>query len=244
MKNYLNYIAALAFFLMLLASCKKEYYQDGGTHNPNFDGTAMDFLESRKDLFDTLTQIVKLAGFENVLRNEEITFFAAPDPAIGKTLRGLNRFLYLSGQDTVKELDQIDPVVWRFFVSKYILKGKSVLKDFPQLDTTNMQAFPGQGYYTYDNEPMHIGVIFNDIKTKNADGVEQIVKYAGYRQLYFSDFGGFSISGLTVGPVATSDIQPTNGVVHVLQYSKHNFGFNSEDFILRAYNRGIKPPKN
>lgn len=29
-----------------------------------------------------------------------------------------------------------------------------------------MQAFPGQGYVTYDKEPMNIGVIYNDVKTK------------------------------------------------------------------------------
>ena len=241
MNTFTKYISILAFGALIVTSCQKEYYLDSGVHDPNFDGTAMDFLASRPDLFSKLSQAVKIAGLENTLRNETITFFAPPDSSISRTLWSLNRNLYLAGRDTVSELSQIDPSVWRFFLSKYILNGKFLLKDFPQLDTLNLHAFPGQGYLTYDEEPMNIGVIYNDIVTKNADGVDQIVKYAGYRQLHINDLGGYSISGLTVGPVATSDIQPVNGAVHVLQYSKHLFGFDPTEFIAKVYTTGVKP---
>lgn len=244
MKRNLNYIITFVFAFLLMASCKHDYYEDGGIHETKYNGTIMQFVDSRKDLFDTLAQVIRLAGYEQVLNNEEVTFFAPPDPTIGKSIRYLNLFLYARGEDTVKNLNQISPAVWRFYLGKYTLKGKYVLKDFPQLDTTNMQAFPGQGYTTYDKEPMNIGVIYNDVKTKNAEGVEQVIKYAGYRQLHINDFGGFTISGLTVGPVATSDIQPTNGAVHVLQFSKHSFGFESMYFADKAYNAGIAPLKN
>jgi len=192
-------------------------------------------------ILDTLAQVVRLAGFEGVLADEEVTFFASPDPTISRSLRYLNERLYLSGQDTVKQLDQIHPDAWRFFLSKYTLKGRFVLKDFPQLDTTSMQAFPGQGYLTYANEPVNIGVIYSDVETQSADGVKQVVKYAGYRQLHINAYGGFSVSGLTLGPVATSDIRPKNGVVHALQFSKHSFGFRASDFKDRVRATGIKP---
>lgn len=244
MKVFFKYIFFVLCSVTLLMSCKKDYYQDGGVHNPNYDGSIMDFLDSRKDLFDTLAQIIRIADYDKVLNGDDISFFAAPDPTISKSLRNLNRYLYINGQDTVEKLDQIDPDIWRFFLARYTLKEKMVLKDFPQLDTTNMGAYPGQGYLTHDDEPMHLGVIYNDVVTKNSDGVSQTVKYAGYRQLHISAYGGFTISGLTVAPVATSDIQPKNGVVHVLQFSKHSFGFDSDDFIQKVYARGIRPLTN
>jgi len=238
----IKHLAVLGFALLVLASsCSKDYYKDGGLHDPNFDGNIMEFLDSRRDLFDTLAQVIRLAGFENVLANEEVTFFAPPDPTISRSLRYLNEGLYLSGLDTVKQLDQIHPDAWRFFLSKYTLKGRFVLKDFPQLDTMSMQAFPGQGYVTYAGQRVNIGVVYADVRTRNADDVEQIVKYAGYRQLHINAYGGFSVSGLTLGPVATSDIRPTNGVVHALQFSRHSFGFRASDFMDRVYATGVKP---
>ncbi|WP_270089214.1 fasciclin domain-containing protein [Sphingobacterium sp. SYP-B4668] len=230
--------------ILLLSACKKDYYQDGGIHDPKFNGTIMDFLESRPELFDTLVRIVKIAGLEPTLENEEITFFAPPNASIGKTLRSLNRNLYLDGRDTVVELEQIKPSVWKHFLGMYMMRDKYILKDFPQLDTLNMIAFPGQIYLTYNDEPMNVGVIYNDVITTNSEGVKQIVKYAGYRQLHISSMNSFSISGLGVAPVATSDIQPHNGSVHVLQFSKHGFGFNNRDFIDKVYATGVSPRTN
>lgn len=243
-KIFCSYMASLALALLMMASCSKDYYQDGGEHEPNFEGTVMDFLNSRPDLFDTLTTVVKLADFQNTLASEEVTFFAPPNASIRKTINALNQYLYTSGQDTITSPEQVDPSVWHYFMSKYIFKGKSLLRDFSQIDTLSMQAFPGQGYYSYDGEEMNIGVLFNDVVTKNADGVEQIVRYAGYRQLYLNAYGGFSTHGLTTAPVATSDVQPRNGSVHVLQYSKHTFGFNAIEFIQLAVARGITYPND
>lgn len=243
-KTNCSYIAGLALALFMMASCTKDYYKDGDVHEPNFQGTVMDFLESRPDLFDTLTTVVKLADFQNTLASEEVTFFAPPNASIRKTINSLNEYLYISGQDTITSPEQVDSSVWHHFMSRYVFKGKSLLRDFPQIDTLSMQAFPGQGYYSYDGEEMNIGVLFNDVVTKNADGVEQIVRYAGYRQLYLNAYGGFTVHGLTTAAVATSDIQPTNGSVHVLQYSQHTFGFNANDFIELAIARGITYPND
>jgi hypothetical protein len=41
--------------------------------------------------------------------------------------------------------------------------------------------------------------------------------------------------------VATSDIQPTNGVLHVLQFSKHTLGFVGSLFAGDAYTIGVLP---
>ena len=217
--------------IIALSSCKKDYYIDGGLHNPKYDGTILEFLKSRPELFDTLIKVVDLANYTTLLNdpNANITFFAATNQSINKSVIALNRQLFLRGQDTVLDVSQISPDVWHKFLSNYIYPEKFLLKDYPQIDTNDMLAYPGQGYLSISGVANNIGTFYNDVKTKNSAGVEQIVKYAGYRQILIN----YS------NPVATSDLQPNNGVIHVLQYARHTFGFNSFDFTNDAINKGI-----
>ncbi len=159
-----------------------------------------------------------------------------------------------NGRDTVSKLAQIKPETWKEALSMYIFKGVNRLKDYPQLDTIAFSTFPGQGYTSYAGRTMNIGVLFNDaVTTRNPDGSPKtFVKYAGYRQLYLSYIPDFSnpTQNLLNIPVASSDIAPTNGVVHVLAQnefvgtvlvSKHNFGFNTRTFIDKVLADGILP---
>ena len=73
----------IACILLITTACKKdEYYVDGGRANPVFDGDILAYLESKPMEFDTIAQIVKLAGLEETFRNEEFTFFAPRDENI------------------------------------------------------------------------------------------------------------------------------------------------------------------
>lgn len=213
------------------SSCTKEYYEDGGIHNAKYDGTIIQFLKSRPELFDTLVKVVNLTKYASLLDapNSNITFFAAPNQSIAKSITTLNRQLFLRGQDTVLDVRQIPATVWEKYLGQYIFQEKFLLKDYPQIDTANLLVYPGQGYISIGGEPINIGTFYNDVKSKNSAGVEQIIKYAGYRQVLIN----FN------NPVATSDLQPTNGVVHVLNFSKHTFGFSSYDFTSSVINSGI-----
>lgn len=231
-------------FIVFYSSCKKDYYLDGGTHDAQYDGSILDFLHSRPELFDSLSKVIDLAGYTDLMDKEKITLFAPTNQSINKSIINLNEQLFYMGQDTVLDLAQVDAEVWRDFLAMYVLKDNYLLKDFPQLDTNDLATYPGQGYLTLQEKPMNIGVLYNDVVSKNSAGVEQVIKYAGYRQLYINfvrNFGSMnSYGGLVTAPVATSDIQPTNGVLHVLVFSKHSFGFDSDEFALRAYSKGIK----
>jgi hypothetical protein len=110
-----------------------------------------------------------------------------------------------------------------------------LLKDYPQRDTLSYIAYPGQNYTSYGGRIMNVGAIFSD-----AGGVS----YAGYRQLflaYIPDLSNPQVA-LQNNPVATSDIQTTNGVLHVLTKIKHNLGFNTDTFIDQVIASGILPP--
>jgi len=240
-KKVINSIFPIMIALLLFSSCQK-YYMDSGIHNPKYDGTVMDYIKYRKDIFDSLYKVIQLADMENTLNRQGVTFFAPGDASIRKSIFNLNRGLHALGRDTVLKMDQIDPSVWREYLSMYIYNNTYLLKDIPQLDTNNMNVFPGQGFISVGNQNMNLGVLWNDVSTNNG---QQVVKYAGYRQLYISyilDISNTDNNSIRMinAPVATSDIQTSNGVIHALEYRRHSFGFISDNFANSAYSKGIK----
>ena len=136
------------------------------------------------------------------------------------------------GEDSVKDLRQIKPEVWKEFLSMYVIPGKYCLKDIPQLDTAAVSAYPGGAYYSLAGKPMNMGVVYYD-----ASGV----KYAGPRQILYSYVNDFASMDMINAYVASCDIQPFNGVVHVIRFTNHNFGFDREIFVQKAIGAGILP---
>lgn len=238
-KNIFKHIFSITLIVVMFSSCQK-YYLDSGTHKPTYDGTVMDYIKLRTDIFDSLYKVIQLADMESTLNRQGVTFFAPGDASIRKTIFQLNRYLHSMGRDTVFTLDQVDASVWKEYLSMYIYNNTYLLKDIPQLDTLNMNVFPGQGFISVGNQNMNIGVLYNDVRTD--DG--QVIDYAGYRQLYLSylldlsNTGGFG--SMINAPVATSDIVTNNGVIHALEYRRHTFGFIANNFVNSAYSKGIK----
>ncbi|HEX8024063.1 hypothetical protein [Mucilaginibacter sp.] len=229
-------IAVFIIAACFLAGCKKDsYYYDTGVHQAKYDGTILDYLKAKPFIFDSLVLAIKVAGMEDVFQKENVTFFAPPSSCIHKAIVNLNTDLRNNGKDTVSQLGQVQPQVWKDMLSEYVFKGTYLLKDIPQIDTLALSAFPGQGYVSYGGRTMNIGVFYN-----SANGV----KYVGYRQLILSFIPDFSnpTVGLLNVPIATSDIQPTNGVIHALQFQNHVLGFDSRRFITAAESAGISKP--
>ncbi|RZK63800.1 MAG: hypothetical protein EOO85_30690 [Pedobacter sp.] len=218
MKNIINqYIKPIIYcsvlLTMMIASCKQdEYYIDGGKADPKFQGNMLEFLESNPK-FDTIAQIVKLAGMEEAFKNEDLTFFAPTDEVIRRTIGiyatgGLNRELFDLGKDTVKVLADVQPEIWRKYLCRYLFKGKMTAKDYPQLDFRLKPLYPGGFYTGYNRDLANIGVVYNPVNGVN---------YIGYRQLSFSYIPDpANPDNFIPAAVASSDIQPTNGVIHVL----------------------------
>ncbi len=225
----------IAGLIIGMSSCQKDYYKDYGVHDPHYDGTVLDYLKSRPELFDTLVQVIHLAGMDDVFESNEITFFAPGDTSIKRSLNLLNRILYREGKDTISNLSQINPDVWRAELSLYLFEGKHLLNDYPQLDLSEKVAFGGQYYTSYGGRSMNIGVVYH-----NAGGVE----YAGYRELMISYIPSLAspLNAWFTTQVASVNIQPTNGVIHALRFSNHYFGFSVTDFIENAKEQGIGKP--
>lgn len=214
-------------------SCSKDdYYTDGERAVAEFDGSIMEYLISKPREFDTIVQIIQLAGMEEKFNNEEFTFFAPRDEDI-KTLIGnintpnLNYDLFSLGLDTIQELSDIDPQIWSFYLQRHIFNGINKLADYPQVDYDLMSVYGGQNFRSQGDAIFNIGVKYND--AVSSDG-NSILKYMGYRQLhigYITDLGEPLVFNAV--PVASSDIQPRNGVVHVLNYIDGQFGFSNNE---------------
>lgn len=233
-------IIALMAMVFVAMGCKKDYYTDTGVHSGSFDGAVMEYLQSKPTYFDSLIKVIHLAGMDDVFKNEDITFFAPADSSISRTIDLLNFQLQNLGRPPVTRLEQIKPEVWRNQLSRYIFKGKKAMNDYRQIDPENLSAYPGQIYASYNGLLMNIGVIYNDVSKEDGTGV---VKYAGYRQMLLSFIPSASaprdFASWYSAIVASVNVAPTNGYVHVLQYSHHYFGFEPIQFIEEAMAKGI-----
>ena len=113
MKNIFKYTFLVLMAVSLFSACKKEDYIDTGIHEAKFNGTIWNYLESRPDLFDTLMVALKVAKLDDVLKNDEVTFFAPPDPFILKSVWIFNYQLFRSGHDSITILDKFRLEVWK-----------------------------------------------------------------------------------------------------------------------------------
>ena len=114
----------------------------------------------------------------------------------------------------------------------YIIPGKYCLKDIPQLDTAAVSAYPGGAYYSMAKVPMNMGVVYYDAAS---------VKYAGARQILYSYVYDFTTMDMVNAYVSSCDIQPYNGVVHVIRFTDHYFGFDRDRFLESVVNAGVLP---
>ena len=216
--------------------CQKDYYKDTGIHKGNFDGTVLEYLESKADYFSKVVKLIKLTGMENIFQSEDITFFAPADSSINRTLAILNQVGEDEGLPKVTRVEQISPNVWRKYLARYVFKGKKSMNDYRQLDPGNLSAYSGQIYASYDGSLMNVGVVYDD-----AGGV----KYAGYRHMIISFIPTASApldyTTWYASDVASANIEPANGYVHALAYANHYFGFSPILFIQDAAAAGIQP---
>lgn len=214
-----------ALILMSLFACKKDqYYRDSGRQDPRFKGNTLTYLDAVPFFFDSVAQVVRLAGMEEVFTKDTLTFFAPTDRSIKNLIEILNANLFRNGYDTVKTLADIPPVVWQKYLQRYMFHGANQLKDYPQIDFSLKSIYPGQDYLSWNNTTMNIGAVYTD---------DNGVKYVGYRQLsisYIPDLT-YPFDNWITAFVSSTNILTDNGVVHTLDKDHYTFGFDYVAFI-------------
>ena len=245
MKRKLKYtlLGSILAVMLMATACQKEYYFDAGLSKPEFDGSMLEYLESKPILFDTLVQVIKLAGLESHFRDSNFTFFAPADSSIHNTLDYFNFELKRLGEDTITTLASVDPAFWKATLQQYMFRSVKGLEDYPQLDIQNKLAFPGEFSRSMEGRVMNVGAVFTSARG---------IKYQGYRYLNISYVPNEAApyNSWIWARVATCNIKPKNGIVHVLAYAgftdatilegvlytPHYFGFSPVDaWVLARY---------
>jgi hypothetical protein len=224
MRKLLPLAGILLLIGLFISACKKDYYVDGGLADPHYNGTVYDYLVNNPHFFDTVAYIVEKAGLKEMLQNDSVTFFAPTDQSIGDALRVLNDYRYMMVEDSVY-LPDIPGPVWKEFLLRYIMKGKHTANQFARIDPANVYAYPGINYVMASGYILNIGLVY-----QNYNNVEAV----GARVLLLTDITYDPVT-FTNNPyvyVSSSDIQPTNGVIHALNL-RHIFGFRG-DFVRTA----------
>jgi len=211
--------------ILVFASCKKEYFKDTGTHKGIFAGNSAQYLGTNPLLFDTVAYVINKSGLEDVLAKEQVTFFVPTDRAVKFAMDALNDYRFTVGKDSA-QMSNIPAGVWRKFLSRYIIRGKYMARDFARRDELKLEAFPGQYFETLDGFVMNIGLIYSNYGGVDAVGPRTL------RLTYIKDLAD-PTRDRTLSDVASSDLQTDNGVVHVLM-DGHLFGFDMTEFIETA----------
>ena len=224
---------ALMIVLTIATGCQKDYYNDSGRLSPDFNGNMLQYLESHPMPFDTLVQVIKIAGINPYFTDSSFTFFAPADESIARTYNYLNARLKLNGLDTLTSLSSLKPEFWKNLLEMYMFRGVKGLEDFPQLDYYNKQSFSGEFVSSRAGQLMNIGTVFTNAGQ---------VKYKGLRflTLNFVQTPSNPYVRWISAYVSSCNIKPKNGIVHALMYvpslasvsypqiQAHAFGFDAE----------------
>jgi hypothetical protein len=206
----------VAFLAMtaLFSSCQKDYYYDSGLQNGVYNESSLEVLEAQPFFFDSLVQVIHLAAMDDLMNDSSITFFAPTDHSIYKAMSFLNAEMHNKFEDSLR-LEDVPAEVWRKFLTRYIFRGKYMLKDITRRDASQLNVYPGMNLESWDGYIMNLGVLFSDY-----EGTKDV----GPRQITITDIGDLADPVKITANVATSDMQTRNGIVHVLDDS-HDFGF-------------------
>ena len=49
--------------MVMAVGCKKDYYTDTGLHTPNFNGTVLQYLQSKPGYFDSVLKVIQFSGY-------------------------------------------------------------------------------------------------------------------------------------------------------------------------------------
>lgn len=175
-----------------------------GISSPYHDGTIMDYLRGDDYNWKLTVELIERARLTDLFEGrvdtcKEITFWGFPSYSV-------KRHLLDNGLKSVEEISVEES---RRLVLAHVVKGKFLKADFD---------FRDKDYYIYD--PLQTGgtdlvsLGGNRLRAYRETSTYGGVAGAGPITLYL-----YSFTKEEQVPIASPDIQPTNGVVHALNYN-------------------------
>lgn len=186
-------------FLVIGTSCTKNEFQKTGISYGRFDGTMLEYMRAHGYDWDSTVIMIEHAGLESLFNgNEKITFF-------GPTNFSILRYMFENGLERVRDMD---PDFCRQTLLRHVLKGKIMRTEFKLgVESTDGELI-GKGGDTYT---MMGG---NEIWAYTFKHEYNKVPEMGPLLLHIS-----SVDTYQRIEIASSDIEPDNGVVHSLAYN-------------------------
>lgn len=210
------YKGSLWYMLMVIAiglvACKKndsEYYDYKNTVQ-DFNGSALDYLKSKPNTFDSLLLVLdRLPFLKDSLNTQKVTLFAPVNENFAASFKYLNQIRKATGKKDVN-INNADPVELGIMMCKYIIRGKLSAN-------TYASYVDGLSFNTIIiNYPMHITAV----KSSTSGYVG-----GGTTTLEYSDMFGstFEVDWVTTTSNVVN-INTNNAIINVLS-PLHNFGF-------------------
>ena len=182
-----------------------------GVSDPHFDGTMMDYLRSDERNCDLTVEMIERADLVDLFEGQvdtlpEITFFAPPAYSI-------QRFIWESQEEpkdgeTYESVADIPVEKCRSYILRCVAKGKYLKEDI---------GFRNESYRLMDPE-QDGGTLFEMLDGNLVRACEEKSDWKGVPDIGPVTLQLWSVTQQIEVPVASPDIQPTNGVVHALSY--------------------------
>lgn len=208
----------LVMMVVCMGACKKndsEYYDYKNTAQ-TFKGSALDYLKSQPNTFDSLLLVLERYPFlKDSLSNQKLTLFAPVNENFAAAFKYLNRIRKAAGKPDVN-IKNADFEELGIMVCKYILRGNRTTEAY-------VNSVDGLSFNTIIlNYPMHIKAV----KSSTSGFIG-----GGATALEYSDTFGSIFQGDWVTTKTNAvNINTDNATINVLS-PLHNFGFN--EFTIR-----------
>lgn len=193
-----------------LVSCGTKYnFVDTGKSNPHFKGDMYEYLESNSYDWDSVRLMINRADLRDVFRYDDITFLGLTNHSIRKWLIPGG-----TGHDTFgyTRIDDIPVERCRAIVLSMVLEGKMLREEIERVEYDEKKNRVGGGRKLTSRLGNRIWLWTTQSPWMGVEGMGPIV-------LNMSALRSDNKTEFSTSQIASSDIQPTNGVVHALPYS-------------------------
>lgn len=201
------FILGLVCSVLGMGACTEDNFIKSGLHNGRFDGSLLEYLKAPGHSYDwdSTARLVEQAGPETVRLFEgkdpehpEITF-------LGPTNHSIRRYML---DNEIERISDMDPDECRELLLQCVIDGKIYQDDVPRGKYDEEEATPGEGG-TY-LRTLGGNTIWLYSYQQTLQGIPDVgaVALGVFSQNVFMDF-----------PIASSNIEPDNCVVHSLSYN-------------------------
>ena len=172
--------------------------------------STMDYLKANEASFDTLVALIQLTGLESAVNANGNTFMAAQDYSISNYFE----LVFITLDEPPASLQEIPQEIMddiKLIIENYIIPDEKIMRD--NLNSTYTYTT------TYGDRDARYNLLRSDYLGNLNKGAE-VINYS----LNMSEDG--SSNDYQSVYVVTSNLESTNGVIHVLNADSHIFGFN------------------